>query len=307
MNIGIVIPVFNRWAQTQRCLESLRASQCQEFSVYVVDHGSTDGTACHLNETFPEYTRLAGEPSWWWTAATNAGIRHALREGATYVMLLNNDCVVEPETIGRVLEQVRRSSRLIAAPVQVSLQTGIAVPYKKRTALTLGFPTLTDLCPLPVTQAGWEPVRLLMGGRGVVIPAAVFTEIGLLDDEHLPHYASDHDFYLRARKAGWTLGVVSEAFLRVDDSTTTLASRAWELSLRRFLETLRERRSHRNLRDLQALFRKHYPVRRLAGVGVALNLARYVLIFMMRRPVYLVVKNVRVIRHRMRRAVQRKG
>lgn len=303
MKLGIVIPVFNRWSQTERCLWSLRASHFREFVVYVVDHGSTDGTALRLGQEFPECIRVEGDASWWWSAASNAGVERALQDGAEYIMLLNSDCVVRSDTVDRVLNDVMREARTIAAPVQVSLGTGKPIPYHVRTALVLGFPTIRDCFPLPASPEGLHPVRLIMGGRGVVIPAAVFAEIGVFDQQQLPHYAADHDFYLRARKAGWTLAIVPGAHVEVDDSTTTLADRPWQLSLGRLFGTLRERRSHRNLHDLLAFFKKHHPVPGLAPVGVALNVARYLTIYALRRPWTLVSDKIQVIR----RATSRGG
>ena len=43
--------------------------------------------------------------------------------------------------------------------------------------------------------------------------------------------------------------------------------------------TFRDRRSHRNLRDLSALFRRHYPIRGLYPLGVGLNLLRYSVLY----------------------------
>lgn len=295
VRLGIVIPVFNRWSQTERCLRSLSASHFREFVVYVVDHGSTDGTALRLLQEFPECICIEGDASWWWSAASNAGIERALRDGLTYIMLLNSDCVVRPDTMERVLKGVMREARTIVAPVQVSLGTGNPLAYRVRTALTLGFPTIRDYFPLPASRRGLHPVRLIMGGRGVVIPAAAFAEIGLFDQQRLPHYAADHDFYLRARKAGWVLAIVPDAHVEVDDSTTTLADRPWTLSLGPFFKTLRERRSHRNLHDLRAFFKKHHPVPGLAPVGVALNVARYLAIYALRRPWTLVCDKIHAI------------
>lgn len=285
--VAVVIPVFNRWPQTARCLAALAQTRGLRPRIYVVDHGSTDDTAAALAAEFPEVIRVAGTSDWWWAAATNAGIERARAEGATHIMLLNNDCTVRPDTLPCLLRHLQHPAETVVAPLQVALENGRVAPYKVRTALALGFATLRDPWPLPA-RGLLQPVRLIMGGRGVLIPVEVFARIGLLDAAHLPHYAADHDFYLRARKAGITLAVATDARVDVDNSGTTLAARYPDLSLGAFLRTLRERRSHRNLTDLRALFRKHHPVPGLYWTGVFLSTARYVTFYALRRTLRLI-------------------
>jgi hypothetical protein len=42
------------------------------------------------------------------------------------------------------------------------------------------------------------------------------------------------------------------------------------------VRALSDRRSHRNIRDLSALFRLYYPIRPLFFIGVTLNVIRFV-------------------------------
>ena len=46
--VSVVIPTFNKWPYTERCLEALLRSTHRPFEVIVVDNGSTDGTPEHL-------------------------------------------------------------------------------------------------------------------------------------------------------------------------------------------------------------------------------------------------------------------
>jgi len=131
------------------------------------------------------------------------------------------------------------------------------------------------------------PVKLIAGGRGVVIPVSVIENVGMLDEVNLPHYYADHDFYFRCRRAGVPLYVAVEADVLVDNSKTSMAEKPGQLSLPEFIASLRDRRSHRNLAAVGALFRKHYPLRRLYFVGVWLHLVRYLIRYAMARSRYL--------------------
>src|SRR3712207_2476522 len=101
----VVIPVYNRWHYTEACLEALREQTFQAFRTVVVDDGSTDGTAGHLERAFPEVTVLKGSGTLYWTAAVNLGIAHALVQGATRVMTLNNDTLPPPDFLAQMHDQ----------------------------------------------------------------------------------------------------------------------------------------------------------------------------------------------------------
>jgi len=288
-NLFVVIPVYNGWAQTQTCLEKLRESTCRSHTVIVVDHGSTDETRTELERKFPEVLRLEGTSDMWWSAATNLGIRAALDQGAELIMLLNNDCYVEPDTLSRLLELADKSGRSVIAPVQRSAQNGRILTRRVTTCFLLGLPTLT----LPgriiyhPDRHGLVATGLIIGGRGALIPSAVFRSAGLFNERDLPHYGADHDFYLRCRKLGIGLFIAAGVVVDVDERRSTLSARPGEMPLARFLSSLGDRRSHRNLPELRTLFRLHYPVPGLYMAGVALNLLRYILVYASARLLYL--------------------
>lgn len=275
--IHVIIPVYNGWRQTRLCLDALRASHYRNLDIIVVDHGSTDETKQVLPALYPEVLHVLGDPSLWWTGATNLGIRTALAHGAKTVMLLNNDCYVTEETIPRLVDHAQKSGEIIIAPVQKDYPSKRVLVMTATTCYLLGFSTLIlgkkDLRFL--NQPRLLPTKLIIGGRGVLIPSRVFERQGLLDEVHLPHAGSDNDFYLRCRKQGIPLFVAADATVYVDNTRTTLAADVAQMDLRQFLQTLVDRRSHRNIRDLTALFKLHYPIKGLHHLGVALNLLRY--------------------------------
>lgn len=295
----IVIPVLNRWQQTRQCLLQLRNSTTDAFRIIVVDHGSTDETHDALANEFPEVIRLTGTLDHWWAGATNIGIRFALDQDASTIILLNNDCYVAADTIEILLSHHRQHPEAIIAPVHRTLHSGTIETRWTRPAFLLGFPSLT----LPISlcrAAGKENLastRLIMGGRGTVIPAILFRKYGLLNEQQLPHYWADHDFYLRCHKRGIRQFIACDAMLDIDETTTTMASNLRQMSLGSFIDSFRNRRSHRNIRDLAALFRLHYPVPGLYPLGVALNLVRYSLVYTAARTSHLLLGSLKLKPH----------
>jgi len=283
--IHVVIPVFNGWEQTKVCLDALRASTYKNLEIIVVDHGSTDETMNTLPAQYPEVKHVLGDSFLWWSGATNLGIRKAISSGAESIMLLNNDCYVAPKAIETLVRHIKRTDEAIIAPVQKDYYTDKTICTTCRECFLLGFPTLPSYTVEKDKHIDGALIkaRLISGGRGVIIPVDVFRRIGLLDEVYLPHYGADHDFFLRCRKQGVRLYVALDSIVYIDESRTSLAVRSHEMTLREFLQSLFSTRSHRNLRDLRVLFKKHYPIKGLYNIGVALNIIRYFLVYIWRR------------------------
>jgi len=281
--LQVVIPVLDRWDRTERCIQSLLAARLAPDRIIVVDHGSTDGTAERLAGSYPHVVRLDDDPQHWWAGATNSGIRHALAHGASQVMLLNNDCRLEPGTLERLQAHGVDYPVAVIAPVQRD-PTGRVRVARAATLLWLGFPTLM----LPWHRRlgpgrALLPTRLIVGGRGVIVPRAVFESVGLFDDAALPHYGADHDFYLRCRQRGVALWIAADCSVVVDDAGTGPERDPESMTWPDFRQSLVSRRSHRNIADVTAFFRRRYPVPALYPLGVALFFLRYVLRYLAAR------------------------
>lgn len=284
----VVIADFDGWDQTKICLQQLEQSSYKNWQAIVVDHGTTSETAAGL-ASFPACIHLKGGSDLWWAGATNLGINEARSRGAEYIMLLNNDCYVDADTVATLLSFFESGSARIVAPIQRDLDSGNVVTARLTTCFTLGFPTVefASMRKLPGKEEKLFATPLIQGGRGVVIPAAVFDQVGVFDEAALPHYAADHDFYLRCRTAGIGLFLARDANVAIDDTRTSTAQNIGAMNWSQFKSSLRETRSHRNIDALKSLFKLHYPVRPLYLIGVYLNLGRYFLSYCVKRSAYL--------------------
>lgn len=281
--LSIVITDFNGIEQTKRCLLAIMKSTVRPEDIIIVDHGTTDDTKKELLSNFPGVTRVQGSPELWWAGATNLGIKNAIHNHSDYIMLLNNDCYIQPNTIETIKNLIIANTGSIIAPVQKDLDSNKITSITPSSCFFLGFPTLPGSMKLPKKNNSLLTTKLIIGGRGVVIPSKVFSDIGYFDEIHLPHYGADHDFYIRARKEKIPLYTTPETFVSIDNSRTTLAIKPESLTFKEFIDSFYSTRSHRNIKHVSELFKKHYPIPKLHILGITLFAVRYTSVYLVKK------------------------
>lgn len=95
--VHVIVVNWNGVEDTVACIESCEKLTYPNVNVVLVDNGSTDGSQALIRARFPDLTVIANERNLGFAGGSNAGIRYALDRDADYVVLLNNDTVVDPE------------------------------------------------------------------------------------------------------------------------------------------------------------------------------------------------------------------
>ena len=96
---SIIIATCNGITLTKRCLESIRRCTPEQHEIICVDNGSTDGTV-DLLQSAADIELIENSVNRGMPAAINQGLRVA---AADFIVLLNNDVVVTPGWLGRML------------------------------------------------------------------------------------------------------------------------------------------------------------------------------------------------------------
>lgn len=103
--VSIIIVNWNGLQDTIECLESLKGITYSNYEAIVVDNGSDGDDADILLKKFGDYIHvIENDKNYGFTGGNNIGIRYALKKNADYIMLLNNDTIVAPDFLSKLVE-----------------------------------------------------------------------------------------------------------------------------------------------------------------------------------------------------------
>ncbi len=209
--IYVLIPCHNNKAEVLTVLRCLQRQTYRGFQVILVDDGSRDGTAEAVRRAFPEVSILRGDGNLWWTGAVELGVAHILprSEPNDMVLLLNNDLTIDDDYLENLVEASGKEERTIVGSTLFDFHTRLFV----EAGVTID--SRLNLYP----NANWDHVAGcdvdhhvdVLPGRGMLIPREVFSTVGSFNRRKLPHYGSDYEFSIRAKRAGYNLLVAHKA------------------------------------------------------------------------------------------------
>ena len=115
--VDIVIPTWNGWKFLEPCLRSIMGQDFQQFTITVVDNGSTDGTLTFLQKLYPDVNVVSFSENKGFSAAVNAGIKVG---GHPLVFLLNNDTELAPDCLGQLVQAAAQNKHQFFAAKMLS-------------------------------------------------------------------------------------------------------------------------------------------------------------------------------------------
>ena len=103
--VSTIILNWNGLEDTMACLESLRKITYPNYEVIVVDNGSKGNDVEVLEQGFAGFAHIiANDRNYGFPEGCNIGMRYALTNGADYILLLNNDTLVDTEFLSEMVK-----------------------------------------------------------------------------------------------------------------------------------------------------------------------------------------------------------
>jgi GT2 family glycosyltransferase len=201
--VAAVILNWNQEKDTAECLSSLRAVGGFPLRVILVDNGSSPESVDRLERTFSEVLVIRLPENRGFAAGSNAGIARAVQEGASHILLLNNDTLVDPDFLGPLLEGLKAPGIGIVGPkiyhhpeVTRLWFAGGMIDWRTGRQWHLGANELD--------KGQWDRPREVdyITACCLLAPASLFQDIGALDERYFIYF-EETDWNLRARRRGY--------------------------------------------------------------------------------------------------------
>lgn len=191
--IFVVIVTYNGIRWIDKCLESIKKSTNQP-KVIVVDNASTDTTQEFIVTNYPEFQLLVQQQNLGFGKANNLGIKEALKQGAEYVLLLNQDAYLSSNTIELLVKSFEEENDHI----------GVISPvhYAMDGTLDFGFEDHINRYASPVSKKAIETKDGQVVEVGFVNAACWMLSRNTIEkvggfNPLFPHYGEDNDYINR--------------------------------------------------------------------------------------------------------------
>ena len=214
MKLSIVIVNYNVEHFLEQCLHSVyTALEGIDGEVWVVDNNSVDGSLAMLERKFPQVKVIANKENVGFARANNQAIRLSQAE---YVLLLNPDTIVEPDTFSKCLNFMDNTPDAGGLGVKMLNGNGEFLPESKRGlpvpsvafykifGLSKLFPKSKKFGAYHLTYLSPDEIHSVdvLAGAFMLMRKSVLDQVGLLDEDYFM-YGEDIDLSYRITQGGY--------------------------------------------------------------------------------------------------------
>lgn len=215
--VFVVLPVHNRVKITKSFARFLRDQTWQNWTLVLVDDGSTDGTAGEVSSILGDRVSVVrGDGNLWWAGGVNAGLSRVGElgpEASDLVLIINDDVEFGPEFVSAGVKLIADRPGSIALAKSTDSETGEVVDAGS----TICWPIFK------IFPVGRDSDINIAPSRGLLMTWSDLGGIGTFRADVLPHYCSDSEFTYRAWMKGFRF-LTSDSFkLRMHFRETGIA------------------------------------------------------------------------------------
>ena len=264
--VAIIVLNWNGITDTLECLDSLQNQTYNNFTIVVIDNGSTDNSAELLKGYHSAHTDnieiIYNPKNFGFTGGVNTGIEWALNDDYDCVALLNNDTIADKNWLKNLVKS--------AEPKEVGICTGLLLHSDGKTIDSTG--DWYSIWGLPFPRNRNDKTALApesefvfsASGGASLYKTEMLRVIGLFDDDFFAYY-EDVDISFRAQLAGWKVAYNSNAIAYHKQGATSKKLPGFAI--------------YQTFKNLPMLFIKNVPRGLLFTVGIRFYFAYYLMLF----------------------------
>ena len=216
--VSIVVLNWNGLNDTLDCLQSIRQVTYANKKIIVVDNASANDEAAVIETSYPEVIVLREKENLGFCGGCNAGMKKAIEEKSDYIMLLNNDALLSPDVLGKLVHNYQQlknpgaiSPVILHYPEKEKVWFSIAKwesRWKRgeaefRLSYNENYTDIKDKQPYESEFAC---------GCCLFVSVEIINKIGLLDERYFAYY-EEAAWCAKMRRQGYPSYVIPSAFM----------------------------------------------------------------------------------------------
>ncbi|MCQ2009524.1 glycosyltransferase family 2 protein [Sporolactobacillus sp. STSJ-5] len=225
--VAIIILNWNAYEETYECLCSLEKLKYKKFHVFLVDNASTDYSFDKLKMDGKKgkfkvaIDFIQSGDNLGFAGGNNVAIRKAYNLGHSYFWMINNDTVVDENSLTYLIDEFVHNNKTGIAGSKILYYNsdivwfagGIVNTYLGKTK-HIGFKMKDSALPNLKCETGY------VTGCSLFFRKEVIDSIGLMQEDYFLYY-EETDWNLRAKNSGWKIVYVPQSRVYHKVSTTT--------------------------------------------------------------------------------------
>lgn len=226
MKVAIIILHYLKQEMTLKCLESVERLEKREFGLQIiVVNNNPQEDLTKLRGKFSQFEFIKTSENLGFCGGNNFGIKKALKEGADYVLLLNNDTILDKDCLVQLIKVANLIDKGGVFGLKIHFAPGYEFHRDRYSPLDQG-----KVIWYAGGKIDWQNVLLshrgvdevdrgkydkvcqtdFVSGCSMLIRRETLEKIGLLDEKYFL-YLEDADFCVRAKRAGFKILFVPQA------------------------------------------------------------------------------------------------
>ena len=191
----IVIINYNGAKYQNDCIKSIKAMDYDNLFTVVVDSNSSDNSIELLKRDYEDVIVLQQLDNCGVAKGNNIGIKYCLEKNADYIMLLNNDVVLDKELMIALLAEADEKTVTVPKiyyyePNNVIWYAGGEINWKKGDTIHYGINDMDSMEFDTEQNVNYAPTCCML------INSKVFGKVGFMDEKVFMYY-DDTDFCVR--------------------------------------------------------------------------------------------------------------
>lgn len=204
--IYIILVNFNSYKDTIECVRSLKKINYLNYKIVIVDNNSKNDSVKELKKHLNDCIIIESKNNKGFSGGNNLAIEYSIKNGAEYVLLLNNDTLVNPNFLTNMINSYNKINN-------VGIVTCKILYYPEQNKIWYGggkinwFKFIVEhygMGEFDIGQTDLNKEVDFATGCCMLVKIDVLKKVGLLSDEYFMYF-EDVDFCVRVKEAGYRI------------------------------------------------------------------------------------------------------